>query len=97
MCQEFTAENQGAANNTMFEFLCNGECAEADISFWYRFDVSPGISAGMFVLFSPQFWRVIIDLVIFLFYIYFIIYYSMCITELPGVVVDKYGNIFTVD
>ena len=55
MCQEFTAENQGAANNTMFEFLCNGECAEADISFWYRFDVSPGISAGMFVLFSLQF------------------------------------------
>lgn len=47
MCQEFTAENQGDQNSTMFEFQCNGECAEADVTFWFRFDVSPGISSGM--------------------------------------------------
>jgi len=45
MCQEFTAENQGDQNSTMFEFQCNGECAEADVTFWFRFDVSPGISS----------------------------------------------------
>jgi len=38
MCEDFQAGGDGS---TIFEFFCNGQCAEADVTFWYRFTVCP--------------------------------------------------------
>lgn len=34
LCEEFQVDGDGT---TTFEFYCTGQCAEADVTFWYRY------------------------------------------------------------
>ena len=34
MCKGFASDGD---DSTTFEFYCTGECAEADVTFWYRY------------------------------------------------------------